>query len=257
MTGETVCYLIKEFIIRMLQFFDLHTHLLCGVDDGAKTPEEMYAMLDMAYEDGTRAMCLTPHYSPYLFGDTSKTSEESFHLLKAYAAERYPDMHLYLGHELGYHSSCIQALNDGVCRTLGKSRYLLVDFPEAVNFFEIQNAMSLLQRMGYHPILAHTERYRCLSSHLGWVRDFVDCGGIVQINASSVCGTWGTRAKRQWIRLVKEGLAHIISSDGHNLTSRQPKMSVCIPYLQKYCDARTIRALTWNNACRVIRDEPF
>ena len=239
----------------MNPFFDLHTHLLCGVDDGAKTPEEMYAMLEMAYQDGTRAMCLTPHFSPYLFGDTSRASEESFRLLRAYAAERHPDMKLFLGHELGYHASCIQALNDGTCRTLGKSRYLLVDFPEAVNFFEIQTAMNQLQRMGYHPVLAHTERYRSLFSHMGWVREFVAGGGLVQLNASSICGAWGTVAKMQWKRLIKEGLAHIISSDGHNLTKRQPKMSVCLPYLQKHCDARTIRTLTWDNACRVIRDE--
>lgn len=239
----------------MNPFFDLHTHLLCGVDDGAKTPEEMYAMLDMAYQDGTRAMCLTPHFSPYLFGDTSRASEESFHLLQAYATEKHPDMKLFLGHELGYHASCIQALNDGTCRTLGKSRYLLVDFPEAVNFFELQTAMNQLQRMGYHPVLAHTERYRCLFSHMGWVRDFVAGGGVVQVNASSACGDWGTVAKLQWKRLIKEGLAHIISSDGHNLTKRQPRMSVCLPYLQRYCDARVIRALTWDNACRVIKDE--
>lgn len=241
----------------MMQFFDLHTHLLCGVDDGAKTPEEMYAMLEMAYEDGTRAMCLTPHFSPYLFGDTSESSQQSFELLQAYVAEHHPDMKLFLGHELGYHASCIKALDSGACRTLGGSRYLLVDFPEAVEFFEIQNAMGQLQRMGYHPILAHTERYRCLFRHMDWVRDFVAEGGIVQINASSACGSWGTIAKMQWKRLVKEGLAHIVSSDGHNTEKRPPKMSVCIPYLQKYCDAATIRDLTWNNACRVIRNESF
>ena len=115
--------------------------------------------------------------------------------------------------------------------------------------------MGKLQSMGYHPILAHTERYRCLFTHFQWVRSFVDQGGIVQINASSVCGDWGTVAKMQWKKLVKEGLAHIIASDGHNLTNRQPKISVCLPYLQKHCDAQTIRALTWDNACRVIRDE--
>ncbi len=241
----------------MLQFFDLHTHMLCGVDDGAKTPEDMFAMLEMAYADGTRAICLTPHYSPYLFGDTYAASEKSFAMLSEYAAAHHPDMYLYLGHELGYHASCLQALNEGLCRTLGGSRYLLVDFPETVDFFEIQSAMGQLQRMGYHPILAHTERYRCLFRRLGWVRDFVAEGGIVQINASSVEGDWGRGAQKQWKKLVKEELAHIISSDGHNLTSRQPKMSVCLPYLQKHCDARTIRALTWDNACRVLRDEPF
>ena len=84
-------------------FFDLHTHMLCGVDDGAKTEEEMYAMLEMAYADGTRALCVTPHYSPYLFGDTYEASEASFALLADYVAKRHPDMYLYLGHELGYH----------------------------------------------------------------------------------------------------------------------------------------------------------
>ena len=238
-----------------MQFFDLHTHLLFGVDDGAKTPEEMFEMLDMAYADGTRAMCLTPHFSPYLFGDTARASEESFRVLVDYAKKKYPDMYLYLGHELGYYSSCTQALDEGICRPLGKSRYLLVDFPEAVSFFEIQNAMGNLQRTGYHPILAHTERYRCLFTHMDWVREFVQDGGIVQINASSATGAWGTLAKMQWKRLVKEGLAHIVASDGHNLTTRQPKISVCLPYLTKYCSPRRIRELTWDNACRVIRDE--
>ena len=239
----------------MSPFFDLHSHMLCGVDDGAKTPEEMFAMLEMAYEDGTRAICLTPHFSPYLFGDTTKSSEKAFALLKDYAREHHPDMRLFLGHELGYHASCVNALNEGACRTLAGSRYLLVDFPESVPFFEISTAMDRLQRGGYHPILAHTERYRCLFTHRVWIREFVESGGIVQINASSVNGDWGTVAKMQWKWLVKNELAHIISSDGHNLHSRQPRMSVCLPYLKKHCDAQTIRALTWDNACRVIRDE--
>jgi protein-tyrosine phosphatase len=151
----------------------------------------------------------------------------------------------------------MQALDEGLCRPLGNSRYLLVDFPEAVSFFEIQSAMGSLQRTGYHPILAHTERYICLFTHMDWVRGFVEDGGIVQINASSATGSWGTLAKMQWKRLVKEGLAHIVASDGHNLTSRQPKISVCLPYLNKYCSPRRIRELTWDNACRVIRDESF
>ena len=44
----------------MPYFFDMHSHMLCGVDDGAKNPEEMLAMLEMAYADGVRALCLTP-----------------------------------------------------------------------------------------------------------------------------------------------------------------------------------------------------
>ena len=158
----------------MVQFFDMHTHMLCGVDDGAKDRDEMIAMLEMAYEDGTRAICLTPHYSPYLFGDTFEQSAKSFAALKEYVSQKHPDMRIFLGHELGYHRSCLDALNEGRCRCIAGSRYVLVDFPEAVDFFEIQSAMDLLQRSGYVPILAHTERYRALFKRVRWIQEFVE-----------------------------------------------------------------------------------
>ena len=115
-------------------FFDLHSHILCGVDDGAIDQETMYAMLDMAYADGVRALCLTPHYSPYHYGDTFDRSEGSFALLSEYAREHYPDLQLFMGHELGYYHGCEEALRSGRCRMLAGSRYVLVDFPAQVHF---------------------------------------------------------------------------------------------------------------------------
>lgn len=236
----------------MIQYFDLHTHILCGVDDGAKTPEEMYAMLEMAYEDGARAICLTPHYSPYLFGDTLEQSEKSFNLLLEYASEKHPDLQLFLGHELGYHHAGLEALNEGKCRSIAGSRYVLVDFPENIGFFEIKKAMDVLQRSGYIPILAHTERYRSLAKQFTWIEDFVAGGGIVQINASSVLGSWGRHAKKQWIKLLRKDLVHVIASDGHNLTSRQPKISTCLDYIFKHCDEQTVQTLLWDNPWRIV-----
>lgn len=241
----------------MKPFFDLHSHMLYGVDDGAKNQEDMFSMLEMAYADGIRAICLTPHYSPYLFGDTFDASERAFAILQDYVQKKHPDMYLYIGHELGYYNGCSAALSDGVCRTVAGSRYVLVDFPEKVEFYEISRAMDQLRSMGYSPILAHAERYRCLFSKLSWVRNFVEDGGVVQINASSANGEWGPRAKAQWKKLLKHGLVHIVSSDAHNLTTRPPKISVCMDALKKYCDAQTVRDLVWNNACRVVQDRPL
>ena len=241
----------------MAQFFDMHSHMLCGVDDGAKTPDEMFAMLETAYEDGTRALCLTPHYSPYLFGDTYEKSERSYAMLCDYVSKKHPDMHLFLGHELGYHQSCMPALESGRCRTVAGSRYVLVDFPESVDLFEIRAAMDQLQGSGYFPVLAHTERYRCLFKHVDWIEEFYDRGGVIQLNASSVLGSWGGHCKKQWKKLIKLGLAHVISTDAHNLTSRPPQMSVCMDYLKKHVSEGGIRALTWDNACRIVNDERF
>lgn len=241
----------------MIRFFDLHSHMLCGVDDGASDQTQMFEMLEVSYNDGVRAICLTPHFTPYLYGDTFESSEKSFALLKEYAQQSHPDMQLFLGHELGYHSGCLDALHSGRCRSLAGSRYVLMDFPADVDFFEIDNAIDILLRDGYIPVLAHTERYISLHKRISWIETFVDQGGVIQINASSVRGDWGTNVQRQWIKLLRDGLVHVISSDAHDLSERPPLMSVCMGYLEKNYGKEVIQNLVWENAWKIVRDEPL
>ena len=238
-------------------FFDLHSHILCGVDDGAENREMMFSMLDAAYADGVRALCLTPHYSPYHYGDTFDISKRSFALLFEYAEEKYPDLSLFMGHELGYYYGCEDALHSGRCRTLAGSRYVLVDFPAHVDFFEMSGALNRLRGMGYRTVLAHAERYKCLSHKLEWLREYVEVGGLIQLNASTVTKKWSSRQRKRWIRLLRERLVHVISSDGHDLEARSPKMSVCMEYLQKHCDPDYIRELTWENGWNIVKNGVF
>ena len=41
--------------------YDLHTHILPGVDDGAVTPEDTLAMSRVAADTGTKVVLATPH----------------------------------------------------------------------------------------------------------------------------------------------------------------------------------------------------
>ena len=45
-----------------MEYFDIHCHILPGVDDGAQTMEEALSMIDLSYKEGTRSILLTPHY---------------------------------------------------------------------------------------------------------------------------------------------------------------------------------------------------
>lgn len=243
--------------VKAALFFDLHSHMLCGVDDGAPDREEMIAMLETAYADGVRAVCLTPHFSPYHFGDTAESSEQAFAELSAYAENAHPDMKLFLGHELGFYHGCEEALSSGRCRTLAGSRYLLVDFPRDVDFFEIQHALDRLSRSGYRPVLAHAECYFALHRKLSWLEEFAEGGGIIQLDADSACGANGTAVRKQFIRLIKRRLAHVVSSDAHNMTTRPPLISRCMPILNKYCDEEYIAFLVWQNAYDIVQDLPI
>ena len=42
---------------------DIHCHILPMVDDGSDSVETSLEMLDAAWQDGTDALILTPHYA--------------------------------------------------------------------------------------------------------------------------------------------------------------------------------------------------
>ena len=71
---------------------DIHIHLLFGVDDGAKDEDEMHAILDAAYQAGTRVLCCTPHFHPGYFGDNYDKVHAAFKRLSSYVQKTYPDM---------------------------------------------------------------------------------------------------------------------------------------------------------------------
>ena len=238
-------------------FFDLHNHMLCGIDDGARDSEMMKAMLDMSYADGVRALCVTPHFAPHMFGRGFVRTAETFSALEAYAMEKYPDLELYAGHELGYYHGCEEQLKRGTCLTLAGSRYVLVDFPAHAEFFEIQQAMNRIRACGYYTVLAHAERYRCLSSHFEWIENYVADGGLIQINASGICERRFSSVRSMWVKLLKADLVHVIASDGHNLDVRPPLMSVCMDYLTKHVSKNRICELTYENARCIVENENF
>ena len=45
-------------------FIDIHSHIMPGMDDGAKSLAESLGMLRQAQEEGIGAVVLTPHQKP-------------------------------------------------------------------------------------------------------------------------------------------------------------------------------------------------
>ncbi len=196
-------------------FADIHNHSLAAVDDGARSEEIMYKMVDAAYSDGVRYLCLTPHFHPIYFGDNRDTSVQSFQKLQAYAAERYPQLKVYLGNELRHSPSCDSWIREGFCRPLGSTSLILVDFPTDVGQQLIVRGLSQLLSIGYCPVLAHAERYCNLS--MGVIRDFLRNGMKIQVNAGSLTGLHGWQARHRARRLLRHRLVTMVATDAHDL----------------------------------------
>ena len=176
----------------MYSFIDLHSHTLFGVDDGSKDFAMTKSMLKIAYDDGIRAICFTPHFKIYKFHSDedvesyNETIVNNFNLITDFAKTEFPDLDLFLGNEIMFHSDISNSLISKKCRELSDGRYILVEFMPDVNGFDLKNSLTNLLRKGYRPILAHIERYDALTKHFSLLVELKELGVITQVNARTI-----------------------------------------------------------------------
>ncbi len=213
-------------------FSDIHTHLLYGVDDGATDKNEMISMVDAAYNDGTRLICATPHCCPDLFGNNRESIDLAFKELTDYCANKYPDLKLILGSELFYGGDGVMWLKNSLCKPLGGTKYVLVEFgvdePEA----SVLKSIHELFNKGYIPIIAHAERY--VKLRIKQISELCKNGVFVQVNSVDMrkLPFW---QKLRLKKLLSKRLVNFVSTDTHGLYNRPPCMSVFYKYVsEKY-----------------------
>lgn len=233
-----------------MNFVDIHFHGLAGVDDGPKTEEEMFALVEAAYREGTRALCLTPHFHPGYFGDNREKTDRVFSLLQSRLRQTRPDLRLYLGNELRYDDSCLAWLESGCCRTLNGSRYVLVDFSAGAESRIILRGLDHLLGAGYVPVLAHAERYGKLD--LREIARLGQRGVIIQVDGMSLFGGYGFGAKLRSRQLVIRHLADVVASDAHDLSSRMPVMKKSRTFVAARCGEEYADALCVSNSLRIL-----
>lgn len=235
--------------------YDMHCHMLFGVDDGARDEETMRAMLDMAWCDGTRAVCFTPHYHPGYYGENSAQTRTAYAAACAYAAAQYPELKLALGNELHYDDGAPDWLRSGLAKTLCGSRYVLVDFRDGEAAYTIDRAVTQILSLGYTPVLAHVERYRDLHGRLREVESMMTRGVLMQLDMQSVMGDFGVHTRRMARAMLKRGMADLIGSDGHDTDTRPPLLSACRQLIEKKYGEEYAELLFWRNPGLIWDDQ--
>ena len=200
---------------------DLHSHILPGLDDGARTIEEARALARLAASEGVTAIAATPHVRndyPTRPGQMEERVEE---LRRDFAEQAIPVEVLHGGEiDLGM----LTTLDDDELRrfTLAQSgRYLLLEFPYSgwpVGLEEIVHGLGL---RGFVALIAHPERNRAVQSDPRRLAEAVRMGALVQITAASLDGRIGRSSQKAAARLLELGLAHALASDAHTPEIRE------------------------------------
>ncbi|MHB8130881.1 MAG: CpsB/CapC family capsule biosynthesis tyrosine phosphatase [Mobilitalea sp.] len=235
-----------------VNYIDIHTHILPGVDDGSGSMEETIRMLQIASEQQITTIIATPHY---LSGLKNASVEHLKQLRDQVQAEAYKinkEFKILLGNELFYSESILSALKSKEALTLAGSRYILVEFPVKEVYKTIFRGLGELVRHGYLPILAHVERYHCLNKKADLIGELVELGCYIQMNSSSLIGGI-FNSEASWNRkLLTQGLVHFVGSDCHDQKVRVPSMKMAAQLLQKKYDQKLINQIFIENPLKIL-----
>lgn len=189
---------------------DIHTHILPEVDDGSKNITESLLMIAEEQRQGITDIILTPHYRAE-YRCKKDIIQTNFDLLKKAVSENGIDVKLYLGQEIFVFNGVADVIKSGRLFTMNGSKYVLAEFASKCET-DIVEAVYTFVSAGFIPIVAHIERY--FYADIAAAKEIREFGGLIQINASSLCHKFGAYKKKA-TALVKAGLVDFVASDVH------------------------------------------
>ena len=228
----------------MKGLYDIHCHILPGVDDGARNMEESIWMLNKEYKEGVRHVILTPHFRYDMFEPHMNIVTRQFMQLRRAAMNIGEEgMKLYLGCELHSSMDMVECLKKGRRLTLAGSRYVLVEFSNGDEKIYIEERVRSLLMNGFIPIIAHVERYKATRNDLGFLTELKDMGAHIQVNADTISGQDGFGAKTFARKVMKMGLLDFVGSDGHRQTERIPEIGKCVAKMEKTMGSEYVKKI--------------
>lgn len=196
---------------------DIHCHIVPGVDDGAVSLEMSLAMIEVAKRCGVTSILTTPH----IRGAEDDAIVHEMHK-KAFqkVLDAKPDMDLHLGGEVRVTPETHTITNHPKFTTDEKSKYILLEmeFDKVPPYFT--QLLFDFRLQGITPIVAHPERNAGVLKNPALALEFVRQGAILQITNGSLLGELGETIQACALQLFECGLAGILASDAHNLTTR-------------------------------------
>ena len=209
---------------------DLHTHILPAMDDGPKDMSAALALLEQEWQQGVRNVALTSHYhcEAEALDAFLARREQAFSALSATAPR---GMTLKRGCEVFFSPELLRLDVRKLC--LEGTAYLLLELPILQKPAFLNEVLLGLAARGIVPLIAHVERYVYVQRDPRLLREWIDLGARIQVNAGSDAAF--TRKLLRW------GLVHVMASDAHHVTHRPANLSTGLAQLNGEDAARLKR----------------
>jgi len=199
---------------------DIHSHILPGLDDGARDLEQSLKLARQAVREGIHTVIATPHHRNGRYDNPGGAVRQAAEALARELAAAGIPLKLRCGQEIRVYAELPEDLERGEALTLNGSRYLLLELPSGYVPQGMDELLHELRVMGRVPVIAHPERNRELAADPGRLAAWVRQGVLLQLTSHSVSGALGPRLARLCLDWCRRNLVHFIASDAHHPDSR-------------------------------------
>lgn len=194
---------------------DIHSHLLPGIDDGARTFEDSLRLTRALQSFGITQIITTPHIIEHVWNNTlgqiqSLEKDTSANLATANSTIPFKAAAEYLMDD-----QFVRLFQSNNLLTL-KDNYVLVEMSYINAPIQLYTILFDLQVAGYIPVLAHPERYLFYQNNFDEYRKLKRAGCLFQLNLLAVVGYYGKQINKTAERLLTEGMYDYVGSDVHH-----------------------------------------
>jgi len=198
---------------------DLHSHLVPGVDDGARTVDDVLEGVSRMADRGIGHIVTTPHLEgsltlmPERFEARMDEMDRAFARGRAAVRESLPDMAFSRANEVALdHPE--PDLSDPRLQ-LERGGYVLVEWPRLRVPPESPRVLERVGGQGVGLLLAHPERYRLGDRALERMSQWREAGAHFQVNYGSLVGVYGPEARKNALELLARGWVECLATDFH------------------------------------------
>lgn len=194
---------------------DIHSHLLPGIDDGAKTFEESLRLTQALQSFGVTQFITTPHIIQHVWENTHEQIIANKNNTVAELKKNNVNVPFQAAAEYLMDDQFVKLFQSDDLLTL-KDNYVLVEMSYINAPIQLYSIVFDLQVAGYVPVLAHPERYLFYHKNFREYEKLKKAGCLFQLNLLAVVGYYGDNIATIAEQLLQKGMYDFVGTDVHH-----------------------------------------
>ncbi len=203
--------LLKDLIPN--KFVDIHSHVLPGIDDGAKNIKQSLNLIAEMKKLRFSKIIATPHTFMGVHNNSIDSIQKSYLKLKD---NLNTGMKLFYASEYMMDESFLTNIRDNKILCL-KKNYVLVEMSYINSPLNLYEIIFEIITNGYIPILAHPERYFFMHNNFKEYYKLKKAGCLFQANLLSATDYYGKEVTKLLDKMLNKELIDFVGSDIHNI----------------------------------------